>query len=170
MKIFKILMPFVFLGAATLPSISQRIPQPPAPPLPMARKAEPKDGPEKTDQQIAVEVIELVKAPIAWKTRNFAGFDISVELPRETIKQTEHFFEQGLGRMRVEMYLSVGEGSVYVIGKYELPYAVRDEKVLRELYASLATGMAEGGQQFQHIRDFQINGGLGVEMRSLPRS
>jgi len=171
--VMKILAPavvlVVFLG---LTSFAQKAPPPPpprpAPPPPIA-KPTPGDTIEKTDEEFAAEVVASTKEPVAWKQREFSGFAVSVLMPRPPIRQTETSYETGLGRTKTVIYVSVGEGSVFLIGKTSLPYRVTDDKVLRDLYRALANGMSEeGSTPFQHIRDLEIAGKLAVEMRSLP--
>lgn len=143
-------------------------PPKPAPPPPIA-KSTPEDTVEKSDEEFAAEILASTKEPVAWKQSEFPGFAVSVLMPRPPIRQTETSYETGLGRTKTVMFISVGEDSIFLIGKTSLPYRVTDNKVLRDLYRSLANGMSEeGSAPFQHVRDLEIAGKLAVEMRSLP--
>lgn len=122
----------------------------------------------KTEQQFAAEIARSLEQSIKWEDRTMTGFNVTVAFPRVPVLQTMTSRVEGFGLMSLLMNVAIGDGVTNIAAKVSLPYTVTDETVLRNMYRELLAGFSEGIEaKFQHIRDFQFDSRLGIEIRSI---
>ncbi|HJS50430.1 MAG TPA: hypothetical protein VJ781_00900 [Pyrinomonadaceae bacterium] len=91
-------------------------------------------------------------------------------MPREPVRQTESFYEESLGNAKLVMHMSAGDNAVFLVGHSAMPYAIRDDKVLRQTYqASAKEFTADPSDTFHEPKDFYLNGKLGLEMTTVTK-
>ena len=141
---------------------------PPAPPPPVAKSAPPPKS-ELTEAQFAAKIVESLAKPQAWRPHEFPGYEIKVDLPRDPVRQTESFYDEALGNAKADVHVSVGDDATYVVGHIRIPYALTDEKLVREAYQEAIKEFAQDPElKFGDPKDFYFDGKLGVEVVSAP--
>ena len=141
---------------------------PPAPPPPVA-KSTPPPKTELTEAEFAAKIVESLSKPQAWRPHEFPGFDIKVDLPRDPVRQTESFYDEALGNAKANVHVAVGDNATYVVGNVRIPYALTDEKLVREAYQEAIKEFAQDPElKFGNPKDFYFDGKLGVEVVSVP--
>lgn len=154
------------LAALGSPVLSQTPPPPPPPPL---AKAKPVDKSLLTEAEFEAKILESLKKPVAWRQYTPPGIDISIDLPREPVRQVESFYDESIGNSKLEMFVSVSEGSTFLVGRMALPYSISDPKLIREMFEEVAKEMgAESALAVKYSTEYTFIGHPGVEMRSEP--
>jgi hypothetical protein len=150
-----LLIGFVLIGSVYHGSAQQ----PSAPPRAPADKS------ELSEKALEAKIAKTLQKPQQWKQYAFPSFGVMIDLPREPVRQTESFYDEALGNAKLVMHLSAGDHAVYMVGHTTMPYAITDEKVLRQTYQESAKEFAlDPDDKFQSSKDFQLNGHLGLEL------
>src|SRR5688572_23143140 len=128
---------FVVLQAGSDFTPAQSPAQPPVAKQPAAEKT------ELTETEFEERIIRTLGKPQAWKQYDFPGFDFSVDFPRDPVRQTESFYDESLGNVKMEMYVAVGDEGTYLVGMIPMPYAITEENLLREAYEAVIKEFAD---------------------------
>src|SRR5688572_28759784 len=154
---------FIFLVTALVTATLAQAPtakptSTPLPPPPIA-KPTPADKSELSDAELEQKVLESLTKPVAWKQHSPPAFEITFEAPRDPIRQTETFFDETLGNMKLVMHLSLGEGSTFIVGHIKMPYSITDRAVIREMFEELAKEVnSDATIQLKYSGDHDFNG------------
>lgn len=136
----------------------------PSPPPPVA-KATPVEKTELSEAEFESKLIRTIQQPQQWKLNAPAGFGLKLDLPRSPVRQSETFYDETLGNARMVMYVSMGDRATFLAGNIGMPYAISDEKLLREAYAEVVKEFATDPDfKFENPKDFYFGGKLGVEL------
>ena len=150
-------------SAATLAQAPPAKPTSTPPPVRPIVKPTPADTSELTEAQMEQKAIESVQKPISWKRYSPPGFEISFEAPREPFRQTESFYDESMGRMKLEMHFSIGDGATFVVANMNLPYSITDRALVREMFQEMAKEIDPGGKmEIKDLTDLDFEGYPGV--------
>jgi hypothetical protein len=155
---------FVLMWGAVY-SIAQT---PPSPPTPMAKQTPPART-ELSDAEFDARIVATLAKDQAWKQYEFPDLAISVDLPRDPVRQSESFYDEAVGNAKMQMHIAVGDDATYLVGRLPMPYAITEEKLLREAYQEAVKEFAADPEfKFQNPKDFYFSGKLGMELVTVP--
>lgn len=149
-NLLRIALVFVLNAAFCSFGVSQD--KPPAPPAPPPAKQIKKENATSSQAKLTATMAREVE----WKLHSFPEDGFAAMFPRPPVVETEELFEPSFGKINLKIYTSIGDGIVFVIGKTNLPYVVKDEEVARSFRAKALEGVAEE-KAFEWVDQKEIN-------------
>ncbi len=107
------------------------------------------------EEDASVKLLLSMSEPIAWKTHYFPNDGFAISFPRTPITSTEVLSDPSLGKLTLKLHTSMGDSSIFIIGKIALPYPITDDGVAKMLREKAMEGVAESGT-FEWSRPVEI--------------
>lgn len=123
------------------------------------------------EKDVEEKLAASTEKPVEWERHIFAADEFSALFPRKPVVGQETFSEPAMGTQTLNTYTSVGDDSVFIVGRMSLPYTVTDPQVKKDYYRLVVEGASDAEEiDWAPQKELEINGRMTVEIRGVTRN